>query len=77
MIYNHQMQMASIFAQQDVLFKLLEEHVTLCDTLAESVKNSETGDQKTVQDLMEAKAKKKYFEEELKKIVKGNKLQSS
>ena len=36
--------------------------------MAESLKYSETGDQKTVQDLMEAMAKKKDFEEELKKI---------
>ena len=38
----------------------------LCDSLAESIKNSpslESG----VQDLMEAMAKRKYFEEELKK----------
>ena len=62
LIYNHQMKMASIFAQWDVLFKLHKEQI-LCDTLAESVKNSETGDQKTVQDLMETMAKKKYFEE--------------
>ena len=37
LIYNHQMKMASIFAQRDVLFKLLKEQITLCDTLAESV----------------------------------------
>ena len=45
---------------------MLQEQLTLCDSLAESIKNSpasETG----VQDLMEAVAKRKYFEEELKK----------
>ena len=40
--------------------------LTLCDSLAESIKNSQSS--KTgVQDLMEAIAKIKYFEEELKK----------
>ena len=45
---------------------MLQEQLTLCDSLAESIKNSqslETG----VQDLMEAVVKRKYFEEELKK----------
>ena len=45
---------------------MLQEQLTLCDSLVESIKNfqsSETG----VQDLMEAVAKRKYFEEELKK----------
>ena len=45
---------------------MLQEQLTLCDSLAESIKNfqsSETG----VQDLMEAVEKRKYFEEELKK----------
>ena len=59
LIYNHQMKMASIFGQWDILFKLPKEQITLCDTLAESVENSETGDHKTVQDLMKAVAKKK------------------
>ena len=45
---------------------MLQEQLTLCDSLAELIKNSqspETG----VQDLMEAVVKRKYFEEELKK----------
>ena len=45
---------------------MLQEQLTLCDSLAELIKysqSSETG----VQDLMEAVAKRKYFEEELKK----------
>ena len=45
---------------------MLQEQLTLCDSLAESIKNyqsSETG----VQDLMEAVAKRKYFEKKLKK----------
>ena len=45
---------------------MLQEQLTLCDSLAESIKNSQPS--KTgVQDLMEAVAKRKYFEEELKK----------
>ena len=47
LIYSHQMKMVSIFAQHDVVTKLLDEQITLCDTLAESVKKSETDDQKT------------------------------
>ena len=45
---------------------MLQEQLTLCDSLAESIKNSQSS--KTgVQDLMEAVVKRKYFEEELKK----------
>ena len=45
---------------------MLQEQLTLCDSLAESIKNSQSS--KTgVQDLMEAVAKRKYFEEQLKK----------
>ena len=45
---------------------MLQEQLTLCDSLAESIKNSQSS--KTgVQDLMEAVANRKYFEEELKK----------
>ena len=55
-----------ILTQQDVVSKMLQEQLTLCDSLAESIKNSQSS--KTgVQDLMEAVAKRKYFEEELKK----------
>ena len=66
LIYGHKMKMAALFAQQDVVSKMLQGQLTLCDSLAESIKNSqslETG----VQDLMEAVVKRKYFEEELKK----------
>ena len=46
----------------------------MCDSLAESVKNSQSSET-GVQDLMEAMAKKKYFEEELKKIgIEGEKV---
>ena len=45
---------------------MLQEQLTLCGSLAESIKNSQSS--KTgVQDLMKAVAKRKYFEEELKK----------
>ena len=66
LIYGHKMKMAALFTQRDVVSKMLQEQLTLCDSLAESIKtsqSSETG----VQDLMEAVAKRKYFEEELKK----------
>ena len=65
LIYGHKTKMAALFAQRDVVSKMLQEQLTLCDSLAESIKNlqsSETG----VQELMEAVAKRKYFEEELK-----------
>ena len=45
---------------------MLQEQLTLCDSLAESIKNSQSSET-GVQDLMEAVAKRKYFEEELKK----------
>ena len=45
---------------------MLQEQLTLCDSLAESIKNSQSSET-GVQDLMEAAAKRKYFEEELKK----------
>ena len=73
-IYGHQMKMAGFFAQRDVISKLLQEQITLCDSLAESVKNSQSSGT-GVQDFMEAMAKRKYFEEELKKIdIEGEKV---
>ena len=45
---------------------MLQEQLTLCDSLAESIKNSQSSGT-GVQDLMEAVAKRKYFEEEVKK----------
>ena len=45
---------------------MLQEQLTLCDSLAESIKNPQSSES-GVQDLMEAVAKRKYFEEELKK----------
>ena len=39
----------------------------MCDSLAKLIKNSQSSET-GVQDLMEAVAKRKYFEEELKKI---------
>ena len=66
LIYGHKMKMAALFAQQDVVSKMLQEQLTLCDSLAESIKNSQSSKTR-VQDLMEAVAKRKYFEEELKK----------
>ena len=45
---------------------MLQEQLTLCDSLAESIKNSQSSET-GVQNLMEAVAKRKYFEEELKK----------
>ena len=66
LIYGHKMKMAALFTQQDVVSKMLQEQLTLCDSLAESIKNSQSS--KTgVQDLIGAVAKRKYFEEELKK----------
>ena len=34
LIHGHQMKMAAIFAQRDVVTKLLKDQVTVCDTLA-------------------------------------------
>ena len=45
---------------------MLQEQLTLCDSLAQSIKNSQSSES-GVQDLMEAVVKRKYFEEELKK----------
>ena len=67
LIYGHQMKMAGIFPKQDVVSKLLHEQITLCDSLAKSINNSQSSES-GVQDLVEAMAKRKYFEEELKKI---------
>ena len=67
LIYGHQMKMAGLFANQDLVAKLLHEQITLCDSLAKSVKDSQSSES-SVQDLVEAMAKRKYFEEELKKI---------
>ena len=66
LIYGHKMKMAALFTQRDVVSKMLQEQLTLCDSLAESIKNSQSSES-GVQDLMEAVAKRKYFEEELKK----------
>ena len=66
LIYGHKMKMAALFAQRDVVSEMLQEQSTLCDSLAELIKYSQSS--KTgVQDLMDAVAKRKYFEEELKK----------
>ena len=74
LIYGNQMKMEGFFAQQDVISKLLHEQIPLCDSLAGSVKNSQSSET-GVQDLMEAMAKRKYFEEELKKIdIEGEKV---
>ena len=59
--------MAGLFAKQDVVSKLLHEQITLCDSFAVSINNSQSSES-GVQDLMEAMAKRKYYEEELKKI---------
>ena len=66
LIYGHKMKMAALFAQRDVVSNMLQEQLTLCDSLAESIKNSQSSET-GVQDLMEAVAKRKYFEEKLKK----------
>ena len=66
LIYGHKIKMAALFAQRDVVSKMLQEQLTLCDSLAESIKNSQSSET-GVQDLMEAVVKRKYFEEELKK----------
>ena len=66
LIYGHNMKMAALFTQRDVVSKMLQEQLTLYDSLAESIKNSQSSET-GVQDLMEAVAKRKYFEEELKK----------
>ena len=66
LIYGHKMKMAALFAQRDVVSKMLQEQLTLCDSLAELIKNSQSSET-GVQDLMEAVVKRKYFEEELKK----------
>ena len=67
LIYGHQMKMAGLFAKRDVVSKLLHEQITLCDSLANSINDSQSLES-GVQDLMEAMTKRKYFEEELKKI---------
>ena len=67
LIYGHQVKMAGLFANQDVVAKLLHEQITLYDSLAKSVKDSQSFES-SVQDLVEAMAKRKYFKEELKKI---------
>ena len=38
LIYGHQMKVAGFFAQLDVISKLLQEQITSCDSLADSVK---------------------------------------
>ena len=63
LIYGHKMKMAALFAQRDVVSKMLQEQLTLCDSLAESIKNSQSSET----GVMEAVVKRKYFEEELKK----------
>ena len=80
LIHGHQMKMATIFAQRDVVTKLLKNQVTVCDTLAESIKNSQSSDtgvpsEAGIQDIIEAMAKRKYYDEELKKInLEGEKI---
>ena len=69
LIYGHKMEMAGLFAKQDVVSKLLHEQITLCDSLAVSINNCQSLES-GVQDLMEAMAKRKYYEEKLKKITK-------
>ena len=74
LIYSHKMKMAALFTQRDVVSKMLQEQLTLCDSLAELIKNSQSSET-GVQDLMEAVAKRKYFEEELKKNeIEGERL---
>ena len=52
----------------------------MCDTLAESIKNSQSSDtgvpsETGVQDIIEEMAKTKYYDEELKKInLEGEKI---
>ena len=52
----------------------------MCDTLAESIKNSQSSDtgvpsETGAQDIIEAMAKRKYYDEELKKInLEGEKI---
>ena len=80
LIHGHQMKMATIFAQRDVVTKLLKDQVTVCDILTESIKNSQSSDtgvpsETGVQDIIEAMAKRKYYDEELKKInLEGEKI---
>ena len=53
---------------------MLQDQLTLCDSLAESIKNSQSSEI-GVQDLMEAVAKRKYFEESLKKYeIEGERV---
>ena len=70
LIYGHQMKMSGLFAKQDVVSKLLHEQITLCDSLAKSINDSQSLES-GVQDLMEAMAKRKYFEEIKKINVEG------
>ena len=58
LIYGHNMKMAALFTQRDVVSKMLQEQLTLCDSLAKSIKNSQSSET-GVQDLMEAVAKRK------------------
>ena len=58
LIYGHNMKMAALFAQQDVVSKMLQEQLPLCDSLAELIKNSQSSET-GVQDLMEAVVKRK------------------
>ena len=58
LIYVHQMKMTGLFANRDVVAKLLYEQITLCDSLAKSDSQSS---ESSVQDLVEAMAKKKIF----------------
>ena len=44
LIYGHQIKMAGLFAKRDVVSKLLHEQITLCDSLAESIKNSQSSE---------------------------------
>ena len=60
LIYGHQVKMAGIFAKRDVVSKLLHEQITLCDSLAKSINDSQSSES-GVQDLMEAMAQRKFL----------------
>ena len=60
LIYGDQMKMAGLFANQDVVAKLLHEQITLCDSLAKSVKDSQSSES-SVQDLVGGNGQKEIF----------------
>ena len=82
LIHGHQMKMATIFAQRDVVTKLLKDQVTVYNTLAESIKNSQSSDtgvpsETGVQDIIEAMAKRKYYDEGEKITMELNEMLSA